>query len=115
MLDFLTNIMFVYLNKRNIFLCVFIFYNMKISHQFFRKYIANFAIILALAFVGILTYSGGAIGAFSSTNKTDIIYSGNVSNNTISLMFNVYMGNEYVEQILNILKENNAKATFFVG
>lgn len=89
---------------------------MKISHQFFRKYVANFIIILAVAFVGILTYSGGVVGAFSSgQERVEPIFCGNTKNNTISLMFNVYMGNEYVEQILNILKENDVKATFFVG
>ncbi len=86
----------------------------KISSNFFRKYIANFVIILSLFCVGFLTYQGGAIGAFSSNNAT-IYYTGNSKNNTISLMFNVYMGNEHVEKILEILNQNNVKATFFVG
>ena len=88
---------------------------MKLSHQFFRKYVANFVIILALALVVFLTYQGGVVGAFSSESKVDVIYSGNTANNTISLMFNVYMGNEYVESILETLEKNNVKATFFVG
>ena len=86
----------------------------KISYNFFRKYIANFIIIMAIICVGILTYTGGAVGAFSS-NNSQIIYSGNTKNNTISLMFNVYMGNEYVEKIIEVLNNNNVKATFFVG
>lgn len=86
----------------------------KISYSFFRKYIANIIIVLAVFCVGLLTYQGGVIGAFSS-NNSQIIYSGNTKNNTISIMINVYMGNEYVEQILDTLKENNVKATFFVG
>ncbi len=86
----------------------------KISHNFFRKYIANIVIALAIFCVGILTYQGGIVGAFSS-NDSQIIYAGNSKNNTISLMFNVYMGNEYVESILETLKKNNVTATFFVG
>lgn len=86
----------------------------KISYTFFRKYIANFVIICAIFCLGILTYQGGIVGAFSS-NTAQIIYSGNTKNNTISLMFNVYMGNEYVEKILQVLQEKNVKATFFVG
>lgn len=86
----------------------------KISFTFFRKYIANFVIICAILCLGILTYQGGIVGAFSS-NTAQIIYSGNTKNNTISLMFNVYMGNEYVEKILQVLEEKNVKATFFVG
>lgn len=86
----------------------------KLSYNFFRKYFANIIIILAIICVGLLTYQGGYVGAFSS-NNSQIIYSGNTKNNTISLMFNVYMGNEYVEKILHVLEENNVKATFFVG
>lgn len=86
----------------------------KISFTFFRKYIANFVIICAIFCLGILTYQGGIVGAFSS-NTAQIIYSGKTKNNTISLMFNVYMGNEYVEKILQVLQEKNVKATFFVG
>lgn len=88
---------------------------MKISYVFFRKYIANIIIVLAIVMVGFLSYQGGVVGAFSSNKKVELIYSGNSSNNTISLMFNVYMGNEYVESILNTLQKCNVKATFFVG
>ena len=91
-----------------------IYYAMKISYNFFRKYIANFIIILAIILVGAITYTGGVQKVFSSTN-CKAIYSGNASNNAVSLMFNVYMGNEYVESILNTLDEKGVKATFFVG
>lgn len=86
----------------------------KFSSEFFRKYIANAIIALSIFCLGILAFQGGAVGTFS-TNNAQIIYAGNSKNNTISLMFNVYMGNEYVEQILDVLAENNVKATFFVG
>lgn len=86
----------------------------KISYNFFRKYIANIIIVLAIFCVGLLTFQGGVIGAFSS-NNSQIIYAGNSKNNTISLMFNVYMGNEYVEKIIDTLNKNNVSATFFVG
>ncbi len=88
---------------------------MKISLSFFRKYLSNILIVLAIIFVGMLTYNGGVVGAFSSSQKAIVYYNGNAKNNGVSLMFNVYMGNEYVEQILNILSEQNVKATFFVG
>jgi len=78
----------------------------KITYKFFQKYIANFIIILAIISISILTYQGGVIGAFSS-NNTQPIFCGKEHNNTISLMFNVYMGNEYVEQIINVLEKNN--------
>ncbi len=86
----------------------------KISCCFFRKYVANAIIVLSIFCLGFLTFQGGVVGTFS-TNNAQIYYAGNSKNNTISLMFNVYMGNEYVEQILEVLKQNNVKATFFVG
>ena len=87
---------------------------MKISHKFFTNYVANVLIILAIILVGTITYSGGVQGVFSSYN-TKAIYSGNAKNNAVSLMFNVYMGNEWLENILVTLNQKSVKATFFVG
>jgi len=86
----------------------------KISYKIFQKYISNIIIALALILVSFLTFQGGVVGVFSS-NENLIYYNGNEKNNTVSLMFNVYMGNEYVEQILQVLEEKKVKATFFVG
>lgn len=87
---------------------------MKISYSVFRKYIANTLIALTLLLVGLITYQGGTKGVFSSTNA-DIIYAGNTNNNSVALMFNVYEGNDCVEKIIEILEQNEIKATFFVG
>lgn len=87
---------------------------LKISYKKFQKYISNFVIIITIVLLSILTYQGGVLGVFSNKN-TEPIYCGNPNNNSVSLMFNVYMGNEYVEQIIEVLQQNNIKATFFVG
>ena len=42
-------------------------------------------------------------------------YSGNKENKNISLMINVYWGDEYLDGMLKTLKDNDVKATFFVG
>ena len=42
------------------------------------------------------------------------IYNGENKNN-VSLMVNVYGGNEYLEQMLEVFKKNEIKTTFFVG
>ena len=42
-------------------------------------------------------------------------YSGNEESNNVSLMINVYWGDEYLDGMLNILKEKGAQVTFFVG
>lgn len=50
----------------------------------------------------------------SSTGYT-AIYRGNTENKNASLMINVYWGTEYIEPMLEILKEKGVKTTFFVG
>lgn len=50
-----------------------------------------------------------------SSNNEKAIYSGNTNNNNVSLMINVYWGDEYIEPMLDCLNQNNIKATFFVG
>lgn len=43
------------------------------------------------------------------------IYAGNQQSNKVTLMINVYWGDEHVESMLDTLKEHNLKTTFFVG
>lgn len=50
----------------------------------------------------------------SSTGYT-AIYRGNTETKNASLMINVYWGTEYIEPMLEILKEKGVKTTFFVG
>lgn len=51
----------------------------------------------------------------ASSNGYTAIYRGNENNKNVSLCINVYWGTEYVLDMLDTLKQNNAKATFFVG
>ncbi len=87
---------------------------MKISEKFFRTVVANIFIIFALVSLATITTLGQTTSVFSS-NKASAIYHGNKNNNNISLMFNVYQGEEYIDDILEELKVGNAQATFFVG
>ena len=43
------------------------------------------------------------------------IYAGDKSSKMVSLMVNVYWGNEHLEKMLDTLKKYNIKTTFFVG
>ncbi len=43
------------------------------------------------------------------------IYKGSSVNNRVGLLFNVYQGSEYVEQILSVLDTYDVPCTFFVG
>lgn len=74
----------------------------------------NLVIVLMLGTVFAFSYAGGTLQAFTSTSG-EAIYFGDKNSKNISLMINVYWGDEYLPDMLNVLKENNVKTTFFVG
>lgn len=86
----------------------------KISEKFFRKYIVNISLCLMLVIVASLTILGTTTQVFGS-NGYSAYYRGNEKNNNVSLMFNVYMGEEVIPDILDVLSSNSVKVTFFVG
>lgn len=86
----------------------------KINANIFRNIFANLVIVFVFCFLSILTYMGGETSVFSS-NSNDAYYHGNLQSRNVSLMFNVYMGTEFIDGILHELENGNVKATFFVG
>ena len=48
-------------------------------------------------------------------NGNGAYYSGDKNSNKVCLMINVYWGTEYLDSMLQTLKDNNIKTTFFVG
>lgn len=50
-----------------------------------------------------------------SSTGYSAIYRGNTENKNACLMINVYWGTEYIEPMLEVLKEKGVKTTFFVG
>lgn len=73
--------------------------------------VALAAIVLVVGFVG---FWGGSAAAVSYKSD-NLYYGGDKNGNTVSLTFNVYEGTAIVGQILDILDEYDAKATFFIG
>ena len=69
------------------------------------------AIVLVVGFVG---FWGGSAAAVSYKSD-NLYYGGDENGNSVTLTFNVYEGTAIVEQILDILDEYEAKATFFIG
>lgn len=72
--------------------------------------------------LGLLVFSIGAFCVFSTDDTlkangqyAEIYRSAQTETDGVSLMFNVYWGTEEVYQILDILEEYDAKATFFIG
>lgn len=77
-----------------------------------KKCFSIFALLLVL--IGITVF-------LSSTWKQQVnptlapVYHGNDNEKKVALTFNVVWGEEYVPQILDVLRENNVQATFFIG
>lgn len=72
--------------------------------------------------LGVLVLSVGALclspvedTAYTSGDGSEIYRSAENGGAGVSLMFNVYWGTEEVYRILDILKAQDAKATFFIG
>ena len=76
--------------------------------------VSNLIIVLMFALIICYMSASSYSYAFSYQNE-DVIYSGNRESNNVSLMFNVYWGTEYLDDILDILDSYNAKCTFFIG
>lgn len=81
--------------------------------------IINFitAIILTVLTVGIASvcflFNDDAL--ITGGESYEPIYHGNRNSSNVALMFNVYEGSDTVNGILDVLKQYDAKATFFVG
>ena len=71
---------------------------------------------IAVLIVFCFTFFVGGMGAVQTSVATNkAIYKGNENNKNVSLMINVYWGNEYVEKMLEVIDKNSVKVTFFVG
>ncbi len=80
----------------------------------FLHTIPNLIIILILVTFSALTFNP-TLKSVLGGNTNSAIYYGNKNSNKVSLMFNVYWGTEYLNDILSVLKQNNITTTFFVG
>lgn len=80
----------------------------------FRKWIVNSLIVFLLAVISALAFWGGSAISSSST-VSGVYYNGDKNSKNVSLMINVYWGTEYLDGMLEVLKENDVKTTFFIG
>lgn len=74
---------------------------------------ANIAIVVM--FVALIAIAYSNANSLSVQADSRVIYSGDTSKNNVCFMINVYQGNEYVRDILDILDVYNVKTTFFIG
>ena len=77
--------------------------------------LANFVIIfivVSLVLVSCVSLDG-SMQVFAASDS--VYFNGDINSNYVSLMFNVYWGDEYLDGILDTLSKHNVKTTFFVG
>lgn len=87
----------------------------KIKKELLLNIFSNSIVAAAIIFVFVFTLAPST-GLVMTAGKTyEPYYNGNRESKNVSLMFNVYQNTEIVEDILQVLDEHNAKATFFVG
>ena len=81
-----------------------------------KKFLTGGVIALAVVIVFCFTFFFGSANTVPTQAGVDkAIYKGNEANNNVSLMINVYWGNEYIEGMLDIIEKSDIKVTFFVG
>ena len=77
--------------------------------------ITNVIIIVMLFTLTLVSFSG-QYSSFVFTQSDDRpYYKGNTTRGEVALMINVYRGTEYLDDMLKVIKNHDAKVTFFVG
>ena len=81
----------------------------------YLSFVTNVVIVLVIVSISVFALISSDMISTVSADDENVYYNGNKDSNYVSLMFNVYWGNEYLDSILNTLDEHNKKATFFIG
>ena len=84
----------------------------------FRNVFSNIVIFSLIAIISIFCFvlnfdKQTTLASNSEYNGT--IYAGDKTSGNVSLMVNVYWGNEHLEKMLDIFEKYKVKTTFFVG
>ncbi len=84
-----------------------------VKSKCFTNVVTNLLLIVIVAAVFIVGFAGNTQMVYRNSDDS-VVYKG-TSKNSVSIMFNVYWGTEYLPQILEILEKYCANCTFFVG
>lgn len=80
-----------------------------------KKAIKKANIVIIVMFVALIGITINNSKTLKVQSDNRVIYSGNTANSNVCFMINVYQGNEYVVNMLDILDLYNVKTTFFIG
>ena len=83
------------------------------NRQKILRGICNCVIVMMLC--TLVFFSLEDTAELASSEGANPYYCGDINDNKISLMINVYWGTEYIEPMLEVFELYNVKATFFVG
>jgi len=79
-------------------------------------FLTNIVLIFLVTCVGFVTVNLNTAEAVETiATFNDTIYAGDQSSNKVSLMINVYWGDEHIESMLETLEAHGVHTTFFVG
>ena len=78
-----------------------------------HRVITNTIIVMML--VSLVLVSATNFKTVTTKADSRVVYSGNTNNNNVCFMINVYEGNEYVANMLDVLDVYSVKTTFFIG
>lgn len=84
------------------------------SKKIFMHIGVNCIIVLMLVSVAVLAFDNNIKSVFVPSIE-GVYYKGDSEQNNVSLMVNVYWGNEYLESMLDTFDKFDVKTTFFVG
>lgn len=91
---------------------------MEKKRKYFIHVVCNVIICVTLAVVCVFSCfekRQNELVVVGNSEYNGTIYAGDKDKNNVSLMVNVYWGNEYLEKMLDIFKTHNVKTTFFIG
>lgn len=77
--------------------------------------LSNIIIVFVCISLVVISFNSASKSVSAVSYKDSVYYFGNKQSNYVSLMFNVYWGDEYLDSILEVLDSHSAKVTFFVG
>ena len=88
------------------------------KEKIFRNVFSNiviFSLILVVCVSCFFSKSSTDVSQTANSEYNGTIYAGDKNSKNVSLMINVYWGNEWLVKMLDILDKRSVKATFFVG
>ncbi len=83
--------------------------------RIFRNVVANIIIFLVIGGLTFFAFYDIDYDFSTTASSNGAYYYGNREEDKVSLMFNVYSGEEYIKDIIDTLTKHDIKSTFFIG